>query len=82
MKIIKCPECGAEIKSAEDIDYVEDGAIFYAVGLDKDGYLSYEQKDIRTYEAGEFICASCDATLPFTSDEDVRKYLIKIKKSK
>jgi hypothetical protein len=78
MKIIKCQECGVKIKSAEDIDYVEDGSIFYAVGLDKDGYLSYEQKDTRTYEAGEFICA----TLPFTSDEDVRKDLVNLKKSK
>ena len=82
MKIIKCPECGTEIKSAEDITYVEDGAIFYAVGLDKDGYLSYEQKDIRTYETGKFICASCNTHLPFVSDEDVRKYFAKNKKSK
>jgi len=73
---IKCPKCETEIRSAKDIEYVENGSVYFKVSLKKNK-LSYTQKEIHRYEAGEFICASCGTPLPFASDEDVRKYLIK-----
>jgi len=71
---IKCPKCETEIRSVKDIEYVENGSVYFKVSLKKNE-LSYTQKGIRRYEAGEFICAQCKTTLPFITDKAVIDYL-------
>jgi DNA-directed RNA polymerase subunit RPC12/RpoP len=81
MNIIRCPKCGVEIKSDNDIEYVEKASIYYTITLQEEN-LVYEKyiQEVDESKDEEYICANCSSDLPFHSSEEVKEYLIKISK--
>lgn len=79
MKIIKCENCGHEIRSAEDIIYVEDQTAYYETSFDGK-YLNYEKRDEQAWEFGQYVCSSCYSEIPIYTEDDMIKYLKSITK--
>jgi hypothetical protein len=76
-KIIKCKSCGWEIKSPEDIVYVEDAAVYFDIQF-KNGEIHYRQRDIKSLEFGEYLCGSCHEPLPIYTEQQMINYLKRI----